>query len=94
MTAAASITTGCPSTPGRCKTASRLSATFPAPANSACLPTRWRPSPCSGPGVCELASSKALRVTVIGDHTAALELALAVRQRLPSSAVTLVVQTR
>ena len=44
------------------------------------------------PRVCELASSKALRITVIGDHTAALELALAVRQRLPSSAVTLVVQ--
>lgn len=44
------------------------------------------------PRVCELASSKALRVTVIGDHTAALELALAVRQRLPSSAVTLVIK--
>ena len=43
------------------------------------------------PRVCELAAPKALRVTVIGDHTAALELALAVRQRLPSSAVTLVV---
>nr|CBA26957.1 hypothetical protein Csp_G39230 [Curvibacter putative symbiont of Hydra magnipapillata] len=44
------------------------------------------------PRVCELANSKALRVTVIGDHTAALELALAVRQRLPSSAVTLVIK--
>lgn len=44
------------------------------------------------PRVCELAASKALRVTVIGDHTGALELALAVRQRLPSSAVTLVIQ--
>jgi NADH dehydrogenase FAD-containing subunit len=44
------------------------------------------------PRVCELAASKALRITVIGDHTAALELALAVRQRLPSSAVTLVIK--
>lgn len=45
------------------------------------------------PRVCELAKSKALRVSVMGDHTAALELALAVRQSLPSSTVTLVVQT-
>nr|WP_315465142.1 FAD-dependent oxidoreductase [uncultured Rhodoferax sp.] len=44
------------------------------------------------PRVCDLASSKALRVAVVGDHTAALELALAVRQRLPASAVTLVVK--
>lgn len=44
------------------------------------------------PRVCELAASKALRITVIGDHTGSMELALAVRQRLPSSAVTLVIQ--
>ncbi|WP_296509488.1 FAD-dependent oxidoreductase [Rhodoferax sp.] len=44
------------------------------------------------PRVCELAHSKSLRITVIGDHTAALELALAVRQRLAHSAVTLVIQ--
>lgn len=42
------------------------------------------------PRVCEMAASKALRIAILGDHTAALELALAVRQRLPASAVTLV----
>lgn len=40
------------------------------------------------PRVCELSQSRALRVAVIGSGTAAMELALAVRQRLPQSAVT------
>lgn len=42
------------------------------------------------PRVCELAQSRALRVAVVGGGTAAMELALAVRQRLADSAVTLV----
>jgi NADH dehydrogenase FAD-containing subunit len=40
------------------------------------------------PRVCELSQSRALRVAVIGSGTAAMELALAVRQRMPGSAVT------
>lgn len=42
------------------------------------------------PRVCELGTSRALRVAIVGTGTAAMELALAVRQRLPQSAVTLV----
>ncbi|MFY8042740.1 MAG: FAD-dependent oxidoreductase, partial [Rhodoferax sp.] len=42
------------------------------------------------PRVCELGESRALRIAVIGAGTAAMELAMAVRQRLPQSAVTLV----
>jgi NADH dehydrogenase FAD-containing subunit len=42
------------------------------------------------PRVCELGESRALRIAVIGTGTAAMELAMAVRQRLPRSAVTLV----
>jgi NADH dehydrogenase FAD-containing subunit len=40
------------------------------------------------PRVCELSQARALRVAVIGGGTAAMELALAVRQRMPDSAVT------
>jgi NADH dehydrogenase FAD-containing subunit len=40
------------------------------------------------PRVCELSQSRALRVAVIGSGTAAMELALAVRQRMPDCAVT------
>lgn len=40
------------------------------------------------PRVGELSQTRALRVAVIGSGTAAMELALAVRQRLPHSAVT------
>lgn len=42
------------------------------------------------PRVCELGETRALRIAVIGAGTAAMELAMAVRQRLPNSAVTLV----
>lgn len=42
------------------------------------------------PRVCELGQTRALRVAVVGGGTAAMELALAVRQRLTDSAVTLV----
>lgn len=41
------------------------------------------------PRVCEIASKKAQRIAVIGDSLGAMELALAVRERLPDSAVTL-----
>ena len=40
------------------------------------------------PRVCDLSQTRALRVAVIGSGTAAMELALAVRQRMPDSAVT------
>jgi NADH dehydrogenase FAD-containing subunit len=40
------------------------------------------------PRVCELSQTRALRVAIIGSGTAAMELALAVRQRMPDSAVT------
>ena len=43
-------------------------------------------------GVSELAAKKALRVAVIGDHPVALELALAVQQRLPSCVVTVLMR--
>jgi NADH dehydrogenase FAD-containing subunit len=42
------------------------------------------------PRVCTLSETRALRVAIIGSGTAAMELALAVRQRMPNSAVTLV----
>jgi NADH dehydrogenase FAD-containing subunit len=42
------------------------------------------------PRVCELGQTRALRVAVVGSGHAAMELALAVRQRLPDCAVTLV----
>jgi NADH dehydrogenase FAD-containing subunit len=42
------------------------------------------------PRVCELSQTRALRVAIIGSGTAAMELALAVRQRLSESAITLV----
>jgi NADH dehydrogenase FAD-containing subunit len=42
------------------------------------------------PRVWELSQTRDLRVAVIGSGTAAMELALAVRQRMPNSAVTLV----
>lgn len=42
------------------------------------------------PRVAELGSSRPLRVTVIGGGASGIELALAVRQRLPNAAVTLV----
>jgi NADH dehydrogenase FAD-containing subunit len=42
------------------------------------------------PRVCELSQTRALRVAIIGGGIAAMELALAVRQRMPNSAVTLI----
>jgi NADH dehydrogenase FAD-containing subunit len=44
------------------------------------------------PRVCELADQKARRIAIIGDAPSAMELALAVRQRLPQSTVTLVIK--
>ena len=40
------------------------------------------------PKVCDMGRSRALRVTVVGHCTAGFELALAVRQRMPTAAVT------
>ena len=45
------------------------------------------------PKVTELASSRSLRIAVLGSDLMGIELALAVRQRLPGSAVTLVAGT-
>jgi len=41
------------------------------------------------PRVCDMAARQARRIAIIGDTVSAMELALAVRQRLPQSAVTL-----
>jgi NADH dehydrogenase FAD-containing subunit len=44
------------------------------------------------PRVCAMAETQPLRIAVIGDHPAALELALAAKQRLPHSTVTVLLQ--